>query len=136
MSKRPTMATASSLADALTSWQVLLQALTLWGRIHPRRLLATKSINSYRQSHNHSLYLFLIAPYSMAPAPQDSLTEQPIISEERATPANKWNICGRIQELGRLHRLKKLQGAPGVRQSLLAILKTSCKTFTGCCRPA
>jgi Ca2+:H+ antiporter len=61
----------------------------------------------------------------MAPAPQDSLTEQPIISEERATPANKWNICGRIQELGRLHRLKKLQGAPGVRQSLLAILKTS-----------
>ena len=75
----------------------------------------------------------------MDPAPLGSLTEQPIIekptNEGEETPTNwKWSFYGIFQELRRRHRLKKVDGVPGVRQSTLAILKTSCKTFTTCPR--
>ncbi|KAI9461600.1 calcium/proton exchanger [Lactarius psammicola] len=58
------------------------------------------------------------------------LTEQPIMeqtnSEEKSTEAKwKWSLYGIIQELRRRHKVKQLSGVPGVRQSILAILKTS-----------
>ena len=52
-------------------------------------------------------------------------------SEGGATHANwKWSFSGILQELLRRNKRKKLTRIPGVRQSILAILKTSCKTFT------
>ena len=70
----------------------------------------------------------------MDPALLGSLTEQPIIekptSDEEETSAKwKWSFSGITQELRRRHGLRKVSGVPGVRQSILAILKTSCETF-------
>ncbi|KAH9003009.1 calcium/proton exchanger [Lactarius hatsudake] len=62
--------------------------------------------------------------------PQDNLTEEPILeqttSEEKVTKV-KWKKTpsGIIKELRRRHGIKKLDGVPGVRKSILAILKTS-----------
>ncbi|KAH9068439.1 calcium/proton exchanger [Lactarius deliciosus] len=64
------------------------------------------------------------------PLPQDNLTEEPIpeqtTSEEKVTKV-KWkkSPSGIIKELRRRHGIKKLDGVPGVRKSILAILKTS-----------
>ena len=79
--------------------------------------------------------------YSVAPPPQDGVTEQPIMenaaSEGGATHAKtKWSFSGIIQELRQQHKLKKHPEVPGVRQSILAVLKSSCKTFTSCRRLA
>lgn len=67
---------------------------------------------------------------SITPAPLGTLAEQPImektISEGGATHAKwKWSFSGMIQELRRRHKPKELREVPGVRQSILAILKTS-----------
>ncbi|KAH9014308.1 calcium/proton exchanger [Lactarius pseudohatsudake] len=64
------------------------------------------------------------------PPPQDNLTEEPILeqttSEEKVIKV-KWkkSPSGIIKELRQRHRIKKLDGVPGVRKSILAILKTS-----------
>ncbi|KAH8994976.1 calcium/proton exchanger [Lactarius akahatsu] len=64
------------------------------------------------------------------PPPQDNLTEEPILEqttiEEKVTKV-KWkkSPSGIVKELRRRHRIKKLDGVPGVRKSILAILKTS-----------
>ncbi|KAI9439938.1 calcium/proton exchanger [Lactarius indigo] len=63
------------------------------------------------------------------PIPQDNLTEEPIMehaaSEKGTNAKQKWSVAGKFKELRRRHKLKKLNGVPGIRQSILAILKTS-----------
>ena len=44
-------------------------------------------------------------------------------------PKFKWTPSGIFGELRRRHRVKQLKGVPGIRESILAILKTSCEPF-------
>lgn len=60
-------------------------------------------------------------------APEDTLPEPPIAEKspsEKGTKS-KWNVSRIIKDLRERHRVKSIPGAPGVRQSILAILKTS-----------
>ncbi|KAH9063878.1 calcium/proton exchanger [Lactarius vividus] len=88
--------------------------------------------NMSPSSSTHETHqLISIAPTEHTePLPQDNLTEEPIMdqtaNEGKATDT-KWkkSPSGIIQEFRRRHRMKKLDGVPGVRKSILAILKTS-----------
>ena len=73
----------------------------------------------------------------MPPATQESHpTEEPLVEKPPSeTEAKwKWSFSGIIKELRRRHQVKRISDAPGIRQSILAILKTSCETFTSCRR--
>ena len=74
--------------------------------------------------------------YSIPPSRQESLPEPPPPIVEKAPSESdgkwKWSFSGIVGELRRRHRMKPISDAPSVRQSIIAILKTSCKTFSSC----
>jgi hypothetical protein len=76
----------------------------------------------------------------MPPARQGSHPpEEPLVVEKAPSETEGkwgWSFSGIIKELRRRHKVKRISDAPGVRQSILAILKTSCETFTSCRRRA
>lgn len=79
--------------------------------------------------------------YSVPPPAPDTLSEpvEPQIEEKppsESKPKLKWTFSGIIEHLRERHRVKQLEGVPGIRESILAILKTSCKSFTSCRRLA
>ncbi len=69
--------------------------------------------------------------YSIAPATLESHAEHPILEQEgEAQAKRKWSPSAIFQRMHREHKVKQLDGVPGVRQSILAILKSSRKPYT------